>query len=316
MEKLRENLAVNKNHHALTMEASAQLLQFWPAAGNTARYAKAAHEISDLSQLNRMMRWVVQPDELDDVITDCILVPGFRPTSFQHFAYCGSLGPLTGGNTVVNKFEGYCWDCDPFISWREPLPDACSAGVRFRPDPSIPGEIMEGHPASKMLQGMTDWDDQQYPSALDLAEFYGERSLALKARGKTDDALQSLCFAIHMLHDLTIPQHVLCTIENGHAAYERESDCFWQNIFASRSPSYRISIFNRRLSGDILGALSEVGDINLFRRLGEYTAERTRKSLITSRKDVSAPCKDDAYRLTSLGIVCTIKALEIFASTS
>jgi hypothetical protein len=92
---------MKKSHHALTLEPSTQLLQIWPGTGLTARYAKAAKENSNPAQVQQMRRWVVQVDELDDVhvpsaIVDAIIDKVSRATCFQHFAYCGSLGPLKG----------------------------------------------------------------------------------------------------------------------------------------------------------------------------------------------------------------------------
>jgi hypothetical protein len=176
-----EEIRMNPSHHAATLEASTQLLQLWPATGAAARYAQAAKLNSDPAQVERMRRWVVQADDLDDVyvpstIVDAILDKFSRPTRFQHFAYCGSLGPLRGGNVTVDKHDGYAWDCDPFLCWYECLANVSCADVKYRPDPNVPAEITEGHPASRIVQGNVDWDDQKYPSALDLADFYGRRT--------------------------------------------------------------------------------------------------------------------------------------------
>jgi hypothetical protein len=310
---------MNKNHHALTLEASTQLLQSWSGTGGTARYAKAAKQNSNAAQVKQMRRWVVQPDELDDVyvpdvVVDAIIDKVSRATSFQHFAYCGSLGPLKAGNITVNKFDGYAWDCDPFLAWYESLANVSWADVKYKPDPQVAPEIMDGHPASKVIRGDQDWDDQKYPSALELADFYGSRALSLQKNGNAGYALQSACFAIHLLHDMTIPQHVLCTIEHGHSDYENKAETFWQAIFSGRSEAHQQSTFDGQMSADVLAGLAELDKATSFRQIGEFAIDRTMTTLISNRKDVAPPCKNDTYRLTTLGIICTIKALELLAA--
>ena len=48
--------------------------------------------------------------------------------------------------------------------------------------------------------------------------------------------------------------------------------------------------------------------------MGEFAVETTLKTLIGNRKYVGSPCKEDTYRLTILGIACTIKALELLSN--
>jgi len=172
---------------------------------------------------------------------------------------------------------------------------------------------VEGHPAGKMVRGNVDWDDQKYPSALDLADFYGQRALDLKKQGSPGHALQSACFAIHLLQDMTIPQHVLCTIEHGHFGYEAKTEAYWQHIFAGRSAAHQRSVLQGQLSADVLDGLAAIEQVKSFRQIGQHAVEQTLATLITNRKDIAPPCKDDAYRLTVLGMVCTIEALELLA---
>ena len=260
----------------------------------------------------------MQADELDDLyvpstIVDAIIDKVSRATCFQHFAYCGSLGPLRGGNTTVDKLDGYAWDCDPFLCWYECLANVSWADVKYRPDPNVPAAIMEGHPASQVVQGHVDWDDQKYPSALDLAEFYGRRALDLRKQGSPGYALQSACFAIHLLQDMTIPQHVLSTIEHGHADFENKAEAYWQHIFAGRSPAHQRAVLQGQLTTEVLAGLAQLDRTTSFRHIGEYALEQTLGTLIRNGKDVAPPSKHDAYHLTALGMACTIKALELLA---
>jgi len=312
---------MNELHHASTLEAAMWLLRSWPAVGATARYSKVANENSDPGRLRQMRRWVVDVDELDDVhvptaIANALINRVSHATRFQHFAYCGSLGPLRGGKITVERFDGYAWDCDPFLCWYECLANLSCADIKFRPDPRVPAEIMEGHPASKVVLGNADWDDQKYPSALDLAEFYGNRAIALKRHGSHDHALQSACFAIHLLQDMTIPQHVLSTIEHGHADFERTAESSWQRTFAGRSATHQRSVIQGQLSDDVLASLAALEQVQSFRQIGEFAVERTLATLITNRKDVAPPRGRDVYRLTTLGIACTVKALDLVAEGS
>jgi hypothetical protein len=106
---------------------------------------------------------------------------------------------------------------------------------------------------------------------------------------------------------------VLSTIEHGHADYEKTAESYWQRIFAGRSATHQRSVFEGQLGDDVLAGLAKLAQVRSFRRIGELAVERTLETLITNGKDVAPPCRHDVYRLTTLGIVCTIKALELLA---
>ena len=64
----------------------------------------------------------------------------------------------------------------------------------------------------------------------------------------------------------------------------------------------------------MLAGLAQLDRAKSFRQIGEFADERPLDTLITNRKDVTPPCKHDVYRLTTLGIACAIKALELVAA--
>ena len=123
-----------------------------------------------------------------------------------------------------------------------------------------------------MISGSTDWDDQKYPSALDLAEFYFSGISKWKTN-KPGWALESLCYAIHMLQDMSVPQHVLCTIEKDHPEYERDMLKLWNVVYANRSPDERAKRLATSI-GPSVGRILQTLQQNSIRALGEKLVDR------------------------------------------
>jgi hypothetical protein len=264
-----------------------------------------------------MGKWVAQADGLDDVVVEkglaaFVVERVSDATSFQHFAYCGSMGDLTDGTTKVEKYDGYCWDCDPFLTWYEEIANISWADVRFNPDNGVfDRDFWRDSPAKEMISGAKDWDDQVYPSALDMAAFYGRKAKELKA-SRPQWALQAMCFGIHMLQDVAVPQHVMCTIEKGHAEYEREMLGFWRNLYAGdgRSDRRRQSLLRQQIAPTVAALLSSgLAEAPTMRAIGERGVDLTRDRLSGSM-GVPEACKAEAMSVTCQAIACTLKALD------
>ena len=207
---------MKKAHHALTITATAELLKFWSQKNynhiKVTNLNKIIQLMEDGAQLRDMEHWVVQADNLEDVVVEeglakIVIEKISKPTRFQHFAYCGIMGKLEDGNTVLKKYDGYCWDCDPYLSWYLEIANISWADVRFISNCGVFDEaFFNRSPGAQKINGDTDWDDQIYPSAIEMADFYGKEAREYaNNKEKAHWSIQSLCFALHMLQDLGIP---------------------------------------------------------------------------------------------------------------
>jgi len=313
---------MKEEHHALIVAVTADILKFWSENGKRPKF-RSFGNIVNLAKKNNMVRymkrWVAQPDDLKDVVVHEGLAKAIvnmisKATRFQHFAYCGSMDDLEYGDSKVSKYDGYCWDCDPFLPWYTEIADISWADVEFNPRCGFfSPEFFMKSPGAIKISGKTDWDDQIYPSAIEMANFYGNgnRQYEHKDKKTSEWSLQSLCFAIHMLHDLCVPHHVLCTIAYGHAEFEEKMLSFWRRLYSDRSTLNKNKFLTMQIEPLVREQLEKYKSINDFTGLGEQTVDITSERLPT-KDTVPSINKIESKRMTAQGIACTIKALELF----
>ena len=311
---------MKKTHHALTITAADDLLKFWTERDiqpDGVDLKKTCKLMEKRPQVRLMERWVAQADELDDLIVEeglasIIVDQVSKATSFQHFAYCGSMGELEDGDALVKQYDGYCWDCDPFLSWYEEIANMSWADVRFSPKCGVFDEdFFIGSPGMDTITGDKDWDNQLYPSAIDMAVFYGERAQELKNKNSLW-AIQSLCFAVHMLQDMAVPHHVLCTVRLDHVDFEDEMLGFWKRLYSNRSESHKATVLERQIGPQVTNMLEgQLGSIPNLEDLGGELVDMTRERL---PNDDSVPSRNkvEAGKMTVQAIACTIKAMSLF----
>ncbi len=268
-----------------------------------------------------MARWVAQIDDLDDVV-----VPGkvaefvtsrfSKATCFQHFAYSGyRKEDFLKGKMVPEKYQGYCWDSDQYHTWYEEIADITWMDVQYDTHCGVfTPDVLAKSPGAAQINGHTDWDDQIYPSALDLAEFYGKIASEMSIDEKDKKwGVQSLCFAAHLLQDLGVPHHVLNTVANGHSRFEETMYGLWRNYYAGRSAETKHDELVRKLSAMVVKRLtdSSLAKATSFRKLGEWAVNRTGELLETTGGIPNNLCILDAVNLTLQGTVCTMRALSL-----
>jgi hypothetical protein len=320
---------MKKLHHSLTLKASADLIQYWlkyPAeAPGDINLPKINNLLQNANNLKNMSKWVAATDDLDDVVVDNNLVEWIverisDATSFQHFAYCGSMGDLVDSGAVVRKYDGYCWDCDPNLKWYEEIADLSCADARYNPECGVlPSDFLVQSPGSKMISGETDWDDQVYPSALELAQFYFGGATKYKSIDGIDspNALKCLSFAIHLLQDMSNPHHILCTIELGHAEYEKECLHNWKKlIYGDKSQETKQKHIENWISSEVKRHLNVSFNVldpsKPCYDLGRLALEQTEKRLTHDGRGVRPANKVETKELTVLAIASTLKALNLY----
>ena len=322
-------------HHSQTLRAAADLAAYWhdqKEAGNEEVLPlldidKVYAELENVDQVEQMARDAKGADYVKDVVVDATLEAWIidrvsDATSFQHFAYGGSMGTLKDGKKVVEKYGGYCWDCDPYLKWYEELANISTADVRFEPDCGVFDEdFYKKSPGYDIISGKQDWDNQIYPSALELAEFYGVEAQALKAE-KPGWAQKSLCYAIHMLQDMSVPHHILCTIEYGHGDYEKDMLDFWKRFYSTKENPETKQAVLEQLSEEVAALLNDpLADRAIlpdpeaqvsFADIGRVAVDLTRERQLPTRDAVPARNKIEAREMTVQAIACTLKAVELF----
>ena len=316
---------MKQEHHRLTLRAANELVAFWqappvagaPGVAPALDLDKVGAALGDPTQLTLMERWVAHADDLRDLEVDAGLAAWVvkrvsTATSFQHFAYSGALGDLVDGQTRVTAFDGYCWDCDPYLKWYEEIANASWANVRFHGDPDhLDADVWARSPSASVVDGETDWDNQRYPSALDMAEFYAGQARRLRPAAY-EESVQCLCYALHMLQDMSVPQHVTCTIECEHAEYEQDMLDFWKRIFAARSDGQRADVLTHQLAPTVAALLSgPFAACATVREVGQAAVRAT-----AARQDLRvrhAPRRDraEALQMTALALASTLRALDL-----
>jgi hypothetical protein len=165
----------------------------------------------------------------------------------------------------------------------------------------------------------TAWHDQVYPSATEMAGFYGSwASKYKKNRGDSQRAIQSLCFAIHMLQDLGVYHHVTGELLNGHSTFEDEALIKWKEYYIIDDVDER----QRRMGADIVPEVK----VNL-KELDEeeYTGKKRYEKLGKKLVDITAdrfklkengntPSADvvESQKMTAQGIAAAIKAMSLY----
>ncbi len=264
-----------------------------------------------------------------DYIEDLKLTPGAasylldkfsKPTRFQHFAYSGAMGEILQGKkcSTVGKYGGYSWDCDPWLGLVDTLGTVSLADVKFNPDCGhFDSDFFSQSPGARLIRGRTDWDDQLYPSAIDMTEFYGRKAVELKGHKGFWD-LQSLGFALHFLHDLTVPHHVLCTILNNHVRYETALTSTWFSLKPPEDDSAAYVSYMKSLSEIVeswlvkadlrsCGSFVDIGIKNV-----DITAEGMRS--YAPRYLLPLPEEQITFGICTLAMASTIQAIKVYQS--
>ena len=258
-------------HHALCVEAAADLVQHWKESGGGPLgldLEKLVDLLGNEARLRQIASWTARGDEIDDIVVDVGLASVIvelvsRATCFQHFTYCGSMATLEDGKKKVEKGDGYCWDCDPFMPWLGEIANISTTNVRHSADCGVlDPDFLAQSWGAKMIHGTEDWDNQLYPSAVKVAEFYGTGAEAYRDQGQGGHALRSLCFAIHLLQDLTVPHHVLCTVGLNHGGWEAEALRNWRLLYAMKNKDRKREIVTEQLSKMVADLIeSGLGDV-------------------------------------------------------
>ena len=316
---------MNKLHHALTITATADLMKFWNEIGAKPKINKIDKMLDMMKEgscLRKMERWVAQADELQDVVVEKGLAEAIvnivsKATCFQHFAYCSSMGKLQDGDAIVKKYGGYCWDCDPFMTWYLEIANLSWADVAYNPNCGVfNSEFLKTSPGCETITGVADWDDQIYPSAIEMAEFYGNGARKFAESENSEEqswSLQSLCYAIHMLQDVCVPHHVLCTVCCDHVDFEGEMLSFWRRLYSDRRKDLRKKKFLEVQVGPNVEQLlaKELNSADTFTKIGKRLVDMTAKRL-PAKDTVPSRNKIESRLLTVQAIAGTIKALDVF----
>ncbi|MEW6349926.1 MAG: hypothetical protein AB1646_12740 [Thermodesulfobacteriota bacterium] len=313
-------------HHSRTMEVAADLIDYWSSASPSLPAWLPLQKVKSLvakAGTKLMARWVAQIDALDDVelssgLLDFLAGWVSKPTCFQHFAYCGYWGDeLWKGKAVIKKYGGYCWDCDQYQRWLEGRAAENWMNVKYNPDCNVlTPAILKGSPGAKQIPGNIDWDDQVYPSALELAEFYSKAAKKMTPpQQQLNWDIQSLCFGVHLLQDQGIPHHVLCTVAGGHSHFEEDMYGFWRSYYSERSNTTKDEVIGHQLSDRVANLLGDqrLSNAKSFEKIGEWAVDRTGQWLQKAGGIPAIPCAMDSLNLTVQGIACTIRALALHA---
>jgi hypothetical protein len=267
----KRRLKMKSDHHKSIVHAAADvcghLLTEDQSAATTFPQAATPHLspawsiLSEPSQVRSLADWASRCDAEDDVI----LEPGFaaavidavsHPTSFQHLVRYRMSGAL-----------GYCWKDDPYLGNLECLGGMSSDLVFYQrprwmvdestdlggvtpstqtkctPTPTLSDETNLGFnyswhwpppPGEQLIHGTDEWDEQIYPSAPALLEYYYTTAIACSRTGYHGLAFRCLGYALHLAADLTVPHHCIGTIAGGHAKWESDAWSYWRRLYADR----------------------------------------------------------------------------------
>ena len=316
---------MKEEHHALTLGVASDLIRWWRRHPGTAPLFLDLDRIEALlrgepGRVKKMLGWVKEADHLDDIELEQNLVSKLihhlgNPTSFQHFAYCGSMGDLRDGAKVVRKYDGYCFDCDPFLPRISEITQLSRTAIRFNSDCAALGP--GGYKDSPLQKKFTNqyWDNQVYPSVIDLAEHYGNcarENLRQPSVLSDDFNIKRLSFAIHMLQDTCVPHHVLSTILHGHADYEESVWSYWLQFYADRpKQSSRDAAMEYLLSPATSQMLDGFRDLSGFGDIGKKSVDLTRQRLERHSAANPSTSRQEAIGITVQAVACTICALNL-----
>jgi len=312
---------MKRKHHSLVTRAAGELIKFWYDNDVEVKGidVKGIHDwLYKGNHLRKMEKWSAAADDIQDLkvsdnLTSFIVKRISDATSFQHFSYCGTMGTLRDGNATVNKYDGYCWDCDPFLQWFEEIANISWADVKYDPYCGmLPANYLAESPGAIKVTGGEDWDNQVYPSALDLADYYGDGSRVFCRGDETDNALKSISFAIHMLQDLSVPHHVLSTIELNHAGYEKRMLNLWRKFYSKRSTENKQVALQDIISVNVKTLLHRDLHANIrFSDVGKKVVAMTVKRMPEGYR-IPQICKTESINMTCEAIASTISALNMF----
>ena len=336
-------------HHTLTIGAAADLLKFWKANNeddiNQALGINLNDQITLIDRWNtnkEMEYWIAQPDELKDVVIDgwvesMIITNISHPTAFQHFAYCSpsdkSLKRGKSEDQKIKKYDGYCWASDTsfkhltqidtkniisqMINRLIVIPNLKLSKVKYNLHWYVfVDEFFADSPGYKQIIGDEDWDEQVYPSAIKMAEFYGNGAKTFKNKDKSasQQAIQSVCFATHLLQDLGVYYHVVCDVSVAHADFEADILESWENFYASKNNSARQDFLRNHISGKVKELLKdEFENVQDFESLGKKLVDIAH-GRFSANNSAPAADKDETIKVTAQAIACVIKAIDLFSS--
>jgi hypothetical protein len=317
---------MDKELHADTVQAALDLLDCWQITSNGHIDSALNNFLASYAgpdKVKLFKRAVQDADFIEDVtipnrITDAIMDIFSRPTRFQHFAYSGAFGEmLKCGKTVVPLYGGYNWNTDVDLGWIEGLGDVSWANVGYNKNCGFFDEaFLDDSPGAKCISGKTDWDEQTYPSAIKMASFYGIKATAIYHHEQNWDIV-SLGFALHFLHDLTIPHHTLYTLMHDHSDYEKKLSLNWRQIYSKRSEAKQSEVIKEQLKTDVAEQLDRenLGEITDFEALAKRTTDITCQRIKGTngfKYDLSHPSKPETLSLCALAVAVTIQAFRIF----
>ena len=222
------------------------------------------------------------------------------------------------GGTSLQHFggRGYCLDADDYRPRAVDLTALDQALVGYDPTAlPMPLAAAVGAPGMHALDPPRPWAHTFYPPAGALAEFYAGVARTLWRVGDRERALRCLAAAIHMLQDLCVPHHAICTIGLGHSQYEAAAWAAWRPLQSPAGlplrvwralrgvrPAALVAGYRRELAG-AAGPLALAAAIEaITRREHIYDAETPIRTLMPVR----------ACRISALATAAVIAAVEQF----
>lgn len=159
------------------------------------------------------------------------------------------------GGTSLQHFgdaRGYCLDDDRYRPRLVDLTADNSATVDYHAE-ALPVPVSRRDDApGRALQGQP-WAHVFFPSAGQLAEFYAATARVLWRVNDRERALRCAAAAMHLLHDLCVPHHAICTIGLGHSQFEAALWAAWCEWESGSWPRCRWAAW-RRLDPEALTA--------------------------------------------------------------
>ncbi len=218
-------------HHAALVRIAAQ---FAPRV-----LPEVAAALADPTTLSVLVEGVQDADTYDDVV----IVGDSLAARFTRWTQ-----KISGG-TSLQHFgveRGYCLDADAYRPPAVDLTASDQALAGYNPA-ALPMPLSAAVKSPGMLALATPrpWAHVFYPAAGELAEFYAGVSRTLWRLGQREPALRCAAAVIHLLQDLTIPHHAICTIGLGHSQFEAALWAAWQEFESGSWPRARWAVWRR-----------------------------------------------------------------------
>lgn len=211
-------------HHAALVRFAARLApRVLPAAADL---------LADPTTLSALEAGVQAADYYDDIkILGDSLPARFARWTQAHVSGGTSLQHFGGGE------QGYCLDADMYRPRAVDLTASDQALAGYNPAAlPMPLAAAVKSPGQLALSPPRPWAHVFFPSAAQLADFYAGIARTLWRVGDRERALRCLAAAIHLIQDLCVPHHVLCTIGLGHSQFEAALWAAWQELAAGSWP--------------------------------------------------------------------------------